>query len=55
MKQSHLTAPRTLAECEFTTGYGLVEYPHEASHRAVDLLVAVVAVALIAAAVLGVL
>lgn len=49
----NIRTPRTLAETEFHTGYPV--YRHERSHRAADLVIAVMAVATIAAVVLGVL
>lgn len=49
----NVRTPRTLAETEFHTGYPA--YQHERSHRAADLVIAVMTVAVLAAVVLGVL
>lgn len=56
MKPSHITTPRTLADCTFTQGYtSAASYPHERSHRIADAVIAAILVAVIAAIVLGVL
>lgn len=41
MKHSHLSTPRTLADCEFRTGYHGIS-PAERSARRVDVAIAVV-------------
>lgn len=41
MKRSHLQTPRTLAECEFTSGYP-IDNPNEASARRADVFLVIV-------------
>jgi hypothetical protein len=52
MKPSHFSAPRTLAECQFTTGY--VSRPDERSEKRCDFCIALIAVAVCALIVFGV-
>lgn len=44
MKHSHLQTPRTLADCQFTSGYP-TRYRYERSARRADLFLIVVCVA----------
>lgn len=54
----NITTPRTLSECEFTTGYPTLEelqYKWERSHRRVDAILLATLVACITAALVGML
>lgn len=53
MKPSHFVTPRTLSACYFEQGY--TSTPDERSHKRCDLCIAILAVAVCAAIVLGVL
>ena len=52
MKPSHLTTPRTLADCQFSTGYARVELARRSAGR-VEILIAVLAAAVCVAMLLG--
>lgn len=54
MKSSHLTTPRTLAECQFTTGYERIELVRRTAGPA-EIVMAVLAVVVCVAMVFGVL
>jgi hypothetical protein len=51
MKPGHFRTPRTLAECQFVQGY--TSLPAESSHKRCDLCIAIIAVAVCAAIVFG--
>lgn len=53
MKRSHLSTPRTLSECHWESGYPLAPSTRS-SDRWADLVIALLAVAVCAAIVLGV-
>lgn len=53
MKPSHFTTPRTLSACYFEQGY--TSRPTESSEKRCDLCIAILAVAVCAAIVFGVL
>lgn len=54
MKPSHLTTPRTMADCQFSTGYERIELVRRTAGRA-ELVMAVLAVVVGIAMLLGVL